>query len=386
MTRTRLIYTLLAAALLAAGCAGCTWFGGAESPARADSAGAVTGAVEPLAGESPPEPDAEPRSFTMAVVGDVMLDRGVWRLIQRNGFPSILEKVRDDLRVADIAFANLECPLANSGPHAPMDCIFRADPGAVEVLLDGGVDVVSVANNHTLDAGVAGLMSTLDHLDRAGVAYCGAARVREESWEPKLFEVNDVMLGFVACTDLSFQHGSWCRVDDATTEFAERIAAAKQRCDLLIVSIHWGNEYQNVPTERQRAVARAAVDAGADLIIGHHPHVLQGIGRHDGAPILFSTGNFVFDQREGERMESAIFHLTWTEGEGWHIRAVPVWIPRSRMGPIYPDESRAGKIITRLARLSANLDVPLSVQDNEGEATIPAEPDTSGTKADANTL
>jgi hypothetical protein len=373
---------LILAALMVAATAGCAWFGGAESPARADSAGAVTGAVEPLAGESPPEPDAEPRSFTMAVVGDVMLDRGVWRLIQANGFASILEKVRDDLRAADIAFANLECPLATSGPHAPMDCIFRADPRAVEVLLDGGFDVVSVANNHSLDAGVSGLMSTLDYLDGAGVAYCGAARVREESWEPRLFEVNDVMLGFVACTDLSFQHGSWCRVDDATTEFAERIAAAKQRCELLIVSIHWGNEYQNVPTERQRTVARAAVEAGADLVIGHHPHTLQGIGQHRGAPILYSAGNFVFDQREGERMESAIFHLTWTEGEGWRIRAVPVWIPRSRMGPIYPDESRSARIIERIARLSANLDVPISVQDNEAEATIPAEPVSSGTSDD----
>jgi hypothetical protein len=80
----------------------------------------------------------------------------------------------------------------------------------------------------------------------------------------------------------------------------------------------------------------------------------------------------VFDQREGERMESAIFHLTWTEGKGWHIRMVPVWIPISRCRPIYPESSRAAKIINRLAGLSANLGVPVTVENNEGEATIPA--------------
>ncbi|MFW5868930.1 MAG: CapA family protein [Armatimonadota bacterium] len=359
------------AALALAGLTGCAWFGGTDGAAAADAPGAVSGVAQtapPL-----PEPEPEPRSFTMVAVGDVMLDRGVWRLIQANGFQSILKKVREDLRSADITFANLECPLATSGPHAPSDCIFRADPRAVDVLLDGGVDVVTLANNHTLDAGVAGLMSTLDHLDRAGIAYCGAAREREAAWEPCLFEVNDVTLGFVGCTDLSFQHGSWAKVDDATTKFAERVRSAKEQCELLVVTLHWGNEYQSVPTERQRTVAHAAVEAGADLVIGHHPHTLQGIGSHHGSPILYSVGNFVFDQREGERMESAIFHLTWTEGEGWHIRAVPVWIPRSRMGPIYPDAARSAKIIERLAGLSANLGVPLSVERNEGEATIAAQ-------------
>lgn len=352
--------------------AGCGRPGNSGSAASADAAGVVTGIAQPPAAAPAPEPEPEPRNFTMVAVGDVMLDRSVWRRIESNGPQSIFEKVRDELRSADITFANLECPLASSGPHAPKDCIFRADPRAVEVLLDGGIDVVAVSNNHSLDAGTSGLMATLDTLDRAGVAYCGAAREREDAWEPCRFEVNGVMLGFVACTDLSFQHGSWCKVDTEMTEFAQRLRAAKEECELLVVSIHWGNEYQSVPTQRQRDVAKAAVEAGADLVIGHHPHTLQGVGQHNGAPILYSAGNFVFDQREGERMESAIFDMTWTEGEGWHIRMVPVWIPLSRCGPIYPEESRAAKIINRLATLSANLGVPVTVENNEGEATIPA--------------
>ncbi|MBD3293171.1 MAG: hypothetical protein GF393_09620, partial [Armatimonadia bacterium] len=153
--------------------------------------------------------------------------------------------------------------------------------------------------------------------------------------------------------------------------------------ELLVVSIHWGNEYQSTPTERQQKVAHAAVDAGADLVIGHHPHTLQGVAERNGSVILYSAGNFVFDQREGERMESALFHLTWTEGEGWHIRMVPVWIPRSRMGPIYPEETRAAKIIQRLATLSSNLGVQVTVEDNEGVATIPMADEISNGKPPA---
>ena len=339
----------------------------------------ASGAAEPV-----PEPPPPPASFTLVAVGDIMLDRWVGEKIKRDGASRILEEVRDELRSGDLAFANLESPLSTVGPHAPKACVFRADPAAVEVLMDGGFNIVSVANNHTLDAGVAGLMQTLDHLELAGIAWAGAARERERSWKPTLFEVSGLTVGFVACTDLSFQHGSWCKVDAEMTEFAEHLRAAKSRCDLLVVSIHWGNEYQNVPTGRQKDVARAAIDAGADLIIGHHPHVLQGVGEYRGAPILYSTGNFVFDQREGERMESAIFHLRYTEGEGWNIRIVPVWIPISRTGPIYPEAARASKIINRVASLSENLGVPVRVRDNEGEVTIaPVDAETVGTIADS---
>ncbi len=335
------------------------------------------------AGHDRPERSQQQRpwSFTLCAVGDVMLDRGVWRRIQANGSSSILAQVRDDLRAADVCFANLECPLSTVGAHAPMDCIFRADPRAAEVLVDGGIDVVALANNHSLDAGVSGLLQTIDHLEDAGIAYCGAAREKERAWEPARFLVEDRYLGFIACTDLSFGHGSWCKVDDGLTGFAERVRTARELCDLLVVSIHWGNEYQKEPTQRQRDVALAAVEAGANLVIGHHPHTLQGVAQHQGAPILYSCGNFVFDQREGERMESAIFHLRYTKGEGWQIRMVPVWIPRSRCGPIYPETSRAAKIIDRLATLSTNLGVPVTVRGAEGFASIAAPEAAGGTSS-----
>ncbi|GEM_PF-5424823 len=374
LLRSLYLCVALVLAVATAFVGGCAWLYSAQ-PAPAPAAEVA---------EPAPPPEPEPRSFTMVAVGDIMLDRTVGRRIESNGAQSILEKVRGDLRGADITFANLECPLAAEGAHAPSDCIFRAHPRGVNVLLDGGIDVVTLANNHTFDAGTSALMETLDNLEEAGIAYCGVARERERAWEPCLVEANGVIVGFVGGTDLSFSHGGWTKVDAELTEFAGRLRAAKERCDLLVVTLHWGNEYQSEPTQRQKKVATAAVEAGADLVIGHHPHTLQGVGERQGTPILYSAGNFVFDQREGERMESAIFHLAWTEGEGWKIRMVPVWIPISRCGPIYPESSRAQTIITRLATLSSNLGVPVAVQGTEGKVTVaPEVPATTATAAPA---
>ena len=211
-------------------------------------------------------------------------------------------------------------------------------------------------------------METIEHLENAGVAYCGAARDRERAWEPRLMTVERTRLGFISCTDLSFEHGSMCKVGADLDAFKARIAQAQAQCELLIVSVHWGHEYEKRPTERQQTVARAAIDAGANLIIGHHPHTLQGVGRYRGAPILYSCGNFVFDQREGERMKAPS-----STSPGMRKRVGgSVWRRcgfRTGVAPIYPDESAAA-IINRLATLSGNLGVSVTVQGTEGFADI----------------
>jgi len=116
------------------------------------------------------QPPSHKRQFTLVAVGDIMLDRNVWRAIKQNGSQSILQEVRDLTRSADIAFANLECPLSNEGPHSPSEyLIFRAPPQAAQVLADGGFDIVSLANNHTLNAGRIGVLNTLATLEKYGM-------------------------------------------------------------------------------------------------------------------------------------------------------------------------------------------------------------------------
>lgn len=354
------------AAFTAAGCGLKGLWGDRPGPlARAssqDTAGAAAAPVQPL------------RRVRIIAVGDIMLDRGVGGAIRRRGPASILECVRDRLRQADITFANLECPLSSRGPHAPRDCVFRAQPSSVQVLIDGGFDIVSIANNHTLNSGRRCLLDTMDILDRHGILYCGARRVREDSWWPVYIDVNGIRVGFMAYTDLSFAHGSYNKVAPDMSNLIEQIAVADAKCDILAVSFHWGEEYRRMPTSRQRAVARAAIEAGADLILGHHPHVLEGMAAYRGAPILYSMGNFVFDQRAGERMESAIFDMEWVEVWGWDITAVPVVIPRSRFGPEYPGPERARKIARRLVQLSAKLgSYPELARDNTVRLHISAD-------------
>ena len=308
-----------------------------------------------------------PRGFHMIAVGDVMTDRNVWGAIQSNGAHSILAKVRGELAQADVRFANLECPLSTVGPHDPSNCSFRADPRSIEVLRDGKLDVVSLANNHFLNAGREAAVQTLSLLEKNSIAYTGAQRDRTKGSDPAFLTVNGLKLGFMAYTDLTFEHGSYSKVDPSRQQFVAQVQAAKAQCDLLFVSFHWGEEYQTLPSVRQRKLGHLAIDSGADVVLGHHPHVLEGVEDYHGHPILFSMGNFVFDQREGERMESAIFHLYYAEGQPWRVEATPIWIPRSRMGPIYPELERRMKIINRLVKISLPLSTKLTVEGEKGE-------------------
>jgi hypothetical protein len=308
----------------------------------------------------------------MVAVGDVMLDRNVGKRIKANGATSILARVRDQLRAPALTFANLECPLSSTGPHDPPNCCFRADPATVSVLRDGGIDVVALANNHSLNAGRQGILNTLDVLDRNNIAYAGAARDRAQVWQPALFEVKGLRVGFLACTDLSFDHGSYTKVGPDRAAAVAAVKAARKQTDLLFVSVHWGEEYQSLPSKRQQATARALIDAGADCILGHHPHTLQGVGVYRGRPILYSMGNFVFDQRQGERMTSAIFDLWWKQGGGWQIKAAPIWIPPDRLGPIYPDKARSLSIAKRLQQISEAVGTRPTLQGSRVLWSIPA--------------
>ena len=316
------------------------------------------------------QPSAEsqtPRAFQMIAVGDVMTDRNVWGAIQANGAHSILAKVKDELLQADVRFANLECPLSTVGPHDPSNCSFRADPRSIEVLRDGKLNIVSLANNHFLNAGREAALQTMSLLDKSHIAYAGAQSDRTKSSDPTFLTVNGLKLGFMAYTDLTFEHGSYSKVDPSRQLFVAQVKAARAQCDVLFVSFHWGEEYQTLPSVRQRKLGHLAIDSGADCVIGHHPHVLEGVEDYHGHPILFSMGNFVFDQREGERMESAIFHLYYTEGQPWRVEATPIWIPRSRMGPIYPERDRSEKIMARLVKISLPLSTKLAVEGEKGQ-------------------
>jgi poly-gamma-glutamate synthesis protein (capsule biosynthesis protein) len=337
--------------------------------------------LSPTAAAASPAAPPPPRALNLTAVGDIMLDRSVEKIIKQTSCKWVIQGVAADLAAADLAFANLESPLSTVGYHDPPDCAFRANPAYIKVLTLAGIDLVSFANNHCTDPGREGYLQTLQHLDDAGIKYVGAARNRAQASWLRIMTVNGLKIGFLAYTDLDFPVGCPSRVPSDLSKHREQIAAAKNKCDLLIVSYHWGQEYWDHPCDRQKKVGHAAIEAGADAILGHHPHVLEGIEAYRGHPILYSMGNFIFDMRQGPKMESAIFKLRYLEGKGWTVKVVPVYLPPNRMGPEYPPAEKRDAILRRFAGYCKALGTTTQTEQGalivQAAAPTPGEPHTS---------
>ena len=266
----------------------------------------------------------EPRvydSVNLIFVGDVMLDRGVEFAINKYGagdfkFPFL--KIADELRTADLLIGNLEGPISDKGTKVGSIYSFRDDPKAIEGLNYAGFDVLSLANNHAFDYGRLALEDTLKRLKEANINYLGAGLNEKEAFAPVIKEIKGVKIGFLAFTDLGsrFWEASasssgiaWISQDDLE-KVKKEIEDAKREADFLIILLHSGEEYQAIPSAFQTKFAKLAVDSGADLVIGHHPHVVQKIEKYKSGYVAYSLGNFIFDQGfSKETMEGLLLRV-----------------------------------------------------------------------------
>jgi poly-gamma-glutamate synthesis protein (capsule biosynthesis protein) len=254
----------------------------------------------------PPNATASPeRSEELVIVaaGDVNLGRGVGQRILRDPNFDPFEHVRPLLSRAHLAFANLESPLSDQNgetesPTRPLT--FVGPPEGAALVARAPFHVVSVANNHVWDYGEQGFLDTLAALEKAGVRYAGATRDTGNQYRPAVLAVRGWSIALFAVTDVwnpgTFQgHAAASRVAWAD---AERLAAEIRRVraehDVVLVSYHGGREYSDVPAQEPLDLAKAVMAAGADAVLGHHPHVPQGIGWFSARPALYSLGNFVF--------------------------------------------------------------------------------------------
>jgi poly-gamma-glutamate synthesis protein (capsule biosynthesis protein) len=263
------------------------------------------------------------KQVTLLFVGDIMLDRGVELEIKKNGnsdfkFPFL--KIEKDLKEADILFGNLEGPISDKGQKVGSIYSFRIDPKAIDGLIFAGFDVLSVANNHMLDYGRAAMTDTFLRLKESGIDYVGAGFDENEAYAPKIKEVNGTKIAFLAFTNLGAP--SWEATTDKSgmalfskDKLGGAIKNAKNRSNLVVVSFHFGDEYKTSPTPEQKSLARSAIDFGADLVIGHHPHVVEPIEEYKGKYIAYSLGNFVFDQNfSDETMKGLILKVIVENG------------------------------------------------------------------------
>ena len=311
-----------------------------------------------------PSPTAEPE-ISLAFVGDVMLARSIGERIVSDGANLPFAGVRDELRQSDLTIANLECVVADAGVPAPKAYRFLAPPASIASLTDAGIDLVSLANNHSLDWGDAALLETQHLLNDAKIGFVGSGANVDQAHVPLIIERNGMKLAFLAYVNVPIEVGgfdmaTWTATDTSAgvawaepEQIRQDIAAIKPSVDHVIILLHSGYEGQDTPNEIQRTNAYAALDAGATLVIGAHPHVLQGYERHDtGQLIAWSLGNFVFDGFEGTpSTDSAILHITLDRTGVTNMRWTPVRIENGF--PIALDPNGEGAaILARIEELS----------------------------------
>jgi poly-gamma-glutamate synthesis protein (capsule biosynthesis protein) len=265
---------------------------------------------------------------TVTLVGDVMLGRRVGAVMARAGdFAAPFRHAADRLARADLTVGTLECTLSRAGPPQQGGDSFGADPRAVEGLRLAGFDVLSLADNHAGDFGPTALVETVRRVRDAGIVPVGAGAEEREARAPAIVERNGVRFGFLAfnaigetppagrapgAVRLRMQPRLGPLNEDDLERFRTDVRTLRPLVDVLIVLPHWGGQYTTRLHPDQPAVAQALVDAGADLIVGSHPHWVQGMELRKGRPVAYSLGNFVFDMDFSRRtQEGAVLELVF---------------------------------------------------------------------------
>lgn len=259
-------------------------------------------AVLVLTGTSPARAVAPPdaASVSLVVVGDIMLATGPGRMVRRGGDP--FAPFAPILAAADLRVGNLECVVSTGGRAEPgKPFTFRAHPRTLKVVARH-FDAVAVANNHSGDFGPAAFGEMLQRLERQGIGYFGGGRDLARAHRPWLIErrgLRIALLGYNEFFPRSFEAQpakagvAWSEDEQVRADIAA--ARSRDHADLVIPVMHWGWEHEPHASPRQRALARLMIDAGADAVIGGHPHVTQDVEQYQGKPIVYSLGNFVFD-------------------------------------------------------------------------------------------
>lgn len=247
---------------------------------------------------------SENPTVNLLFAGDILLSSHVTTAYNNaKGINGVLDAgYQTEISQSDIFMANQEFPFSDRGTAAPdKQFTFRLPPSKVSIMNELGVDIVTIANNHTLDYGTDALLDTCTALDGAGIPYVGAGPNMERAKQLQTMEVKGKTIGYLAASRV-YPDPNWVANSQKPgmvsgydpTILLEEIKKAKPLCDYLVVYMHWGIERDEKPQGYQRALGKQIIDAGADIVIGSHPHVLQGFEYYKGKPICYSLGNYIF--------------------------------------------------------------------------------------------
>jgi len=255
----------------------------------------------------------EGNTVTLTAVGDIMLGGNVEALIKQHGPGYPFQCVGDILKNSDIAFANLESPLTNESNKAIWDytkildhpieingrpigssIYCKASPHCVNALSLAGINIVSIANNHIMDYGLNGLSDTITELSKKNISSIGAGKNIAEAKKPVIIEKNGLKIGFLAYCDVYI--ASKKRAGTAPLKLAvQDIKSLKSEVDIIVVSVHQGQDISDYPRKSEVYSMHRLINAGAQIVLRHHPHVIQGIEKYKGGVIAYSLGNFICD-------------------------------------------------------------------------------------------
>jgi len=283
--------------------------------------------VAPVVTVNTSQADKKADEIEISFVGDIIFGR-----YRDEGFDAIVDDpaalfadVKDLLSRADLTVGNLETPALPTLPKiSPVkaDYRFGATPKMIDALGQSGMDVVSLANNHMFDLGVSGQKATAGIVAQAGMRAIGAPTPNLPAIRVETVEVKGWRIGFIAVTNrmnhpsaAKALHTPFVDEKEMVQVIGPLVKQARPLHDLLIVFVHWGNEYSNIPGLVQKTAARFLIESGVDMVVGHHPHVLQGIERHRNGLIAYSLGNFVFDNLSGLPRQTGILTVRVSKGE-----------------------------------------------------------------------
>ncbi len=330
--------------------------------------------------------DRSPASISLAIVGDME--------VNRKNPETVFDKVNAELRKADIRFGGLESSLSERGAPVQGKIIMRHHPSMIAAYLAGGFEVVAFASNHCLDYGMEPFLDTLELLDRHQIRYVGAGRNIAEARKPAIIEKKGTRVGFLSYLLLvplgwgahparagiapireDALYGPPYVNEEDLEAMIQDIERTRPNVDVLVASYHWGASQSRTLTISQQAVARAAIDAGADLVIGRHPHILQGIEVYKGKAIFYALGNFALDHAHPMFLptvkESIMVKCVIQDKTIRGVSFCPVYLgddgrPEILMG----NDARAGTMFETLQTLSKKLNTRLQVRGNEGLVEI----------------
>lgn len=302
---------------------------------------------------------ARGEEIVLNFVGDIMLAGSSTATFDHQGYNYPFKGTVEELRRGDITVGNMEAPLARSGREfKDKKFRFKTKPAAAAALKWAGFSVLTLANNHMMDYGEAGLQETLQHLDMQGISHTGAGNNLIEARKGVIREIRGKKVAFLAYS-MTHPDEFYAGKERAGTApgyssfYTEDIQHAKKAADYVIVSFHWGAEREVLPKPYQISAAHRAIDAGADIIIGHHPHVLQGIESYNGGIIFYSLGNFAFGSRSASADRSIIARIRLDGGiKEVEILPLNVLYDEVHYQPSILKGKRAADVISRLNAIS----------------------------------